>query len=505
MSQQISQYNKDVYISYSEADQDWVDRELIRRLNAANISYVESRTFRLGQPYINEIENAVTKSRHTLLVISANYLEDTWEGFAGNLAFGHVLTTGNWRVIPAIKEECELPTRLGALVSVNLYSNQEDEWNRLTSSLIDDSAAAKEITPQHEKKKEERKEEHGARDGLVVLLELVNRPEVRSHLSAFKADFQALREQIKTLDSYKKIHDLFQQLEGQYNMVYHLSKNSEARLVDWDGIENILPDIEDVIDALAKRVPDNNLWVQQLHRIFNDLLLAPVGRDVGKLKSAIRRLSEVLRTIPSRFNASMVETAKNLRLIPLEKVLATVHEKLTNLDRDMVTKGQLELIKKSIGQIDEMDRNLRTILYLHDSLQWIDDELRRIETTLDEGIGQIIDAWTDLQQSLQLVCTGNNSDWATKLSAAGDKLKTALKLDKDEAELGGEQVKPDDEQAKQDEEQTKLDEDGIKRSFRAYRSQASRSFNQVDQEMLSLCKKLEDEIGEPLAPLLVTL
>jgi hypothetical protein len=121
---------------------------------------------------------------------------------------------------------------------------------------------------------------------------------------------------------------------------------------------------------------------------------------------------------------------------------------------------------------------LRAILYLHDSLQEIDDELRRVEPFLDEDVEQVVDAWQDLKPKMQRLCYGNTSDWASKFVSIGEELEGILAT-KDRVK--------------------------IKRMFRTYRSQATRSFHQIDQNLLSLCGELELEIGKPLAPLLALL
>lgn len=486
------EYKQDVFVSYSSSDLEWIDNELLKRLKNARIRYIEPRDFKEGSLKINEIENAIIHSRRTLLVVTSNYLNDTWNDFANGLAFGYVLQTGKWRVVPVLKEESlHLPPRLFALVPANLSGAGEEEWNRFTANLSSEilSATEKEQPCPPSTVKSTAAEDHTARDGLVLLLELMNRAEVRGPVSEFRVDFQNLGGRIETLDKYKKLHDKFQQLEDQYNVIYHYGKGDSASKVDWEGIEIIQFKLEGMIDDLVRDACDSSfagaddVWVQRLQRGRSELRLATANQDVGKLKGATRRLSEVLDSVPARINTSMLIVAKDLRLTALERALNSVHEILSDLTPNVTTKNQLTRIDESIKTIDELDQNLRTLLYIHDSLQEIDGELRRVESSLDEDINEVMELWQDLRPKLKLLCADGGFDWAVRLSSAGVELEGSFPADPG----------------------LHADHTKIKRAFRFYRSQTTRSFNQVDKDMLKLCNELEVEIGKPLAPLLAML
>jgi hypothetical protein len=420
-----------------------------------------------------------------LLVITPNFFRDTWQDFTTSLALANALKTGQWRVIPVIKENCQVEGALGNLVQIDLSRGDAKSWGRLIENL---SAG---LPPESAQQQLAQKEEshktggwHRARDGLVTLLELMDEPEIRGPVSEFKADFKALCEQIRVLAGYKKVHDLFQQLEDQYNLIYHLGKNASIQQTDWEAIEIIESRFQDISSDLIRSAcdssfaTDQDLWVQKLNTARADMRSALDTKEALKLKSAIRRISGVLNTVPSRVNASMVTAARALRFTSLEKALMTVLDAITKLYSNSVAAAQNESIRKGIDELNGMDTNLRAILYLHDSLQEIDDELRRVEPFLDEDVEQVVDAWQDLKPKMQRLCYGNTSDWASKFVSIGEELEGILAT-KDRVK--------------------------IKRMFRTYRSQATRSFHQIDQNLLSLCGELELEIGKPLAPLLALL
>ena len=74
--------------------------------------------------------------------------------------------------------------------------------------------------------------------GLVALAELMWAPEVRAAVIVFRTDFQAACAQIGVLAAYKQLHDLFQQLEDRYYLIYHDAKRLPADQSAWMGMEH---------------------------------------------------------------------------------------------------------------------------------------------------------------------------------------------------------------------------------------------------------------------------
>jgi hypothetical protein len=489
MNEQM-EFTSDVFISYSPIDQQWVDDQLLKRLEGAGISYVEEHTFEPGTLKLQAIEDAIVRSRRTLLVITSNYLKNAWQQYENIAALGFMLqdNTSKTRVIPAIRETCDMPLRLKALVPVDLCADDEKQWTRLLKALgsrampvpvAGDGCAPQSPAPAPAVN------EYGAADSLTVLLKLMNRVEVREPVSMFQADFEALREQMKALESYKKLHELLQKLEDQYNEIYHHGLSAGMSNPEWEVIELVEYEVQDIIASLittARKLSfatDDDVWVQKLNRVTENLPLAIKNSEAAKLKSVMRRLFEVLDSVPSKLNAQMVETAKALRLTPLVEALTVVHDTLSKLDPKGVTLRHIEAINNGVVKIEEMDLRLRSMIFVHDSLQAVDAELRRIESSLDEDIqSQIVDAWHDLKPKMQIICMNNIFEWAAKLSASSTNMDGLASIQ---------------DQAK------------VLRTFRAFRSLISRSFNQVDEDMISHCSALEDEVGKPLAPLLLLL
>ena len=70
------EYLYDVFISCSQAEREWVDEWLLPRLEQAGLRVaVDYRDFIVGMPRIDNIERAVNHSRHTIVVLTTNWLD----------------------------------------------------------------------------------------------------------------------------------------------------------------------------------------------------------------------------------------------------------------------------------------------------------------------------------------------------------------------------------------------------------------------------------------------
>ncbi len=129
-------YKYDVFISYDEKDVTWVQENLIPKLGCNEITYIEPLEFELGVPKASLIETAIKNSRKILLIITESYLRNYWNQFDGFLSISYGLNIGQWRTIPIIVENCELPERLSALSYLKLYQGDSAaQWERLIKNL----------------------------------------------------------------------------------------------------------------------------------------------------------------------------------------------------------------------------------------------------------------------------------------------------------------------------------------------------------------------------------
>lgn len=138
MSEQSPNFDYDVFISYSSQNKDWVRGELLQQLDAAGLkTFIDFRDFEVGAPSINEMERGVLTSRRTLLVLTPAYIKSEWTEFE-NLML-QTLDPANRarRLIPLLRERCELPLRIRMLTYVDFTDGSDLDlaWQKLLRGL----------------------------------------------------------------------------------------------------------------------------------------------------------------------------------------------------------------------------------------------------------------------------------------------------------------------------------------------------------------------------------
>lgn len=131
-------FKYDVFISYSSIEKDWVRNELLTSIEKVGLkACIDFRDFERGAPSVVEMEQAVKSSKKTLLVLTDAYLASGWAEFESLML--QTLDPGNRdrRLIPLLKEKCNLPTRIGYLTYIDFSdpTGQELAWYQLFASL----------------------------------------------------------------------------------------------------------------------------------------------------------------------------------------------------------------------------------------------------------------------------------------------------------------------------------------------------------------------------------
>ena len=134
----------DVFISYSKADQGWVKESLLPQLEQAGLrGCVEYRDFEIGVPRLVNIERAVDRSRHTLVVLSPEWVAGEWNEFESLLVSTTDPAGRRRKLLPLLLRPCDLPPRLAMLTAVDFTDPEryESEWPRLLAALSAPSSA----------------------------------------------------------------------------------------------------------------------------------------------------------------------------------------------------------------------------------------------------------------------------------------------------------------------------------------------------------------------------
>lgn len=126
----------DLFISYADADSDWVEGYLLDCLKQAGVRYHSEAAFALGTVRLLEFERAIEQSDRILLVLSPAYLADGFNQFIDLLAQFYGFDSATWPVIPLVLQPVKLPLRLNSLKRLNAIN--PTEWEEATRHLCAD-------------------------------------------------------------------------------------------------------------------------------------------------------------------------------------------------------------------------------------------------------------------------------------------------------------------------------------------------------------------------------
>jgi len=144
-----TEYTYDIFISYNHADQNWVRSELLPKLEATGLKVcIDYRDFEIGAPSLVNMEQAVEKSRHTLAVLTPNWIASEWCEFECLLANTTDPAGRKRKLLPLMLTRCELPLRIKLLTYADFTNPSEhiERFNRLLQQLYAKSVS-KEISP----------------------------------------------------------------------------------------------------------------------------------------------------------------------------------------------------------------------------------------------------------------------------------------------------------------------------------------------------------------------
>ncbi len=129
-------FKYDVFISYSSANKDWVRKDLLSALEKAGLKVcIDFRDFQVGKPALKNMRDSILESRHTLLVLTDAYLSSGWTEFENLLAQTLDPANRKTRVVPMLKEKCDLPLEISYLTYVNFCD--PDDWDIAWKQLFD--------------------------------------------------------------------------------------------------------------------------------------------------------------------------------------------------------------------------------------------------------------------------------------------------------------------------------------------------------------------------------
>ena len=313
-----------------------------------------------------------------------------------------------------------------------------------------------------------------------AIVRMLSRADVRTAVVTFQTDFQAASQQIEQMNDYKQIHDLFQILETQYDLIYRDQKRLPDDDMAWEDIAMAEPELQArIIDMVTlskgQTFADGDIrWVTQLETVKDKLHTAVEGDDMDALDDSVSLLYRVLNRHPTRINAQLVAVASALRLDNLEKAITTISSSLA--EAEVTMDSMVEEVKGGKSALAGLDDRLKELVREHNAWQNIDDEVRRVKSAVSQNnIDELADAWYDLEpMTKERIAAHKEQEWAINLSKVMADLEPAM-----EKELVSK----------------------VRRLFMRYHTYVGHRFREVDLELLSLCTELQ-RVGEQIDLLL---
>jgi WD40 repeat protein len=132
----VCAFEYDVFIVHASVDEPFVQGYLIPELGLATERVLVPRQLRVGQSIIEEIERGIRTSRVTITVLSPAYMSERWAMFGEQLAaYTHVTDQNRSKVIPLLRTDCDLPTHIRSLVTLDFRDSNPEIWRAETARL----------------------------------------------------------------------------------------------------------------------------------------------------------------------------------------------------------------------------------------------------------------------------------------------------------------------------------------------------------------------------------
>lgn len=461
----------DVFISYSHHDADWTHNNLRKRLEAHGVRVRIDSDFAIGSYSVAAMEEAVRDSRHTLAVLTPQWVESQWASFEGLLAVTEAPLRR--KLLPLLLRECKLPIHIQALVRADFTDpgKRDAEFAKLLRAISATAAASPPIAGD------------AVRQGLVALGDLLQEPRVREAVVAFKIHFQRVGERSGMVSGYKDLHDLLHTL--QLHCFEPLVREGK-RFPDDDAVENVCDHertLRSTLDELRRvarraRLPAELTWIDRdVDPALNALRAALAVRDPDGLRRTVALLNRVLSRRPAEVNARLGDAARDLPLADLAAAMKTVSDGMQTLQLDA---DKVQAFSAGVETLDRLRAALADRVADHDRWQEIDQELRLWESSRDDSCEASVDSWLRIQASLAPVLAGLAGDlWLTPLLEQRKRLDDAV---------------------------TAKDPLHIRIAFRGFRREAAIRFHQVDTMLKDQCEELRtvaeslNELVEKLDP-----
>lgn len=140
-------YTGDVFVSYSDADEDWVLDTLAPRLRQSGLIVVTREELTTGATHSLNLERAVKETRRTIVVLSDDWVANEWNNFEANLLVHLDPAARKRKILPVLLRPTEsIPLAIDHLQHLDL-TNEKRRESRLRK-LIRDMEDVAPVPPQ---------------------------------------------------------------------------------------------------------------------------------------------------------------------------------------------------------------------------------------------------------------------------------------------------------------------------------------------------------------------
>lgn len=267
-------------------------------------------------------------------------------------------------------------------------------------------------------------------DGLGALRRLVDTsPDIRGTVAVFYERLGAARARVHRLIALKSVHDALHGLQYKDlpSLIRELRHFPEDELTH-DSIAVAVDELRAVADVAQAQVDGGELepevipWCPQLRKLADEIAAGLAAGEKLAIDRAARRARSIVGLNLTRLNNQLSGLADTLRPHDMAQPLQGLSERLADL---AVDPADLERVTSGVGGLLELHTQLSGLVKVHNDWQTLDDELRRVESSLRVDASELEWSWADLRVRIDALCAGPES-WAANIRTQRDQVDQAL-------------------------------------------------------------------------------
>jgi hypothetical protein len=413
----------DVFISYSHEDSDWVGGELVPSLRTAGLAvFIDTGEILIGEILRERLEHGVSHSRHTVIVLTPDWLQSEWCQYEEQLASANDPMRRRRNVLPLLLKPCSPGRGLDLLVYADftIPDRRGTEMERLIRSLTAKPSSGVKGGSST-----------AVRSGLEALSKLMQRPTVHDSMIASRIQIASALEQIEVLSGFKDLHDQLHRLDREF--FNHVSLEAEGFPGDERArrhVESSRSTLDEVLHDLRSVAGRGTLAAEEtdwIERDFApahaDLCTALEQSDAQAFRRFLGSLRRVLLRQPSRIDDLLCGAARTLRLPDLVQTMRAVFDGLHDPELDPEHVGRFAA---GVDALAELNQSLAHLLGAHSRWQDIDLDLHMIEFSRAARHEEVEMSWPSLAPRIEQLCQDVSEPWAADLQADCRGLASAL-------------------------------------------------------------------------------